>query len=114
MISRSVISCGVQSSFVTRHSPVTGGGSGEYKGYGGLAVGNVGNASVGVLDEETEVEGGLDKEVIARYIKSQLGQIRYCYERQLSANPELYGKVLVKFTIGGRQRCQWRENYHCG
>ncbi len=77
-----------------------GGGSGEYKGFGGLSAGNIGNASVGVLEEETEVDGGLDKDVIARYIKSQLGQIRYCYERQLSANPDLYGKVMVKFTIG--------------
>jgi hypothetical protein len=77
-----------------------GGGSGEYKGFGGLSTGNVGNAVVGVVDEETEVDGGLDKDVIARYIKSQLGQIRYCYERQLSASPDLYGKVLVKFTIG--------------
>lgn len=77
-----------------------GGGSGDYKGFGGLAVGNVGNATVGALDDESEVEGGLDKDVIARYIKSQLGQIRYCYERQLSASPDLYGKVLIKFTIG--------------
>jgi outer membrane biosynthesis protein TonB len=77
-----------------------GGGSTGYKGTGALANGNVGTADVGVLEEETEVEGGLDKEAIARVIKSQLGQIRYCYERQLSANPDLYGKILVKFTIG--------------
>lgn len=77
-----------------------GGGSSAYKGIGGLAQGNVGNAEVGVLEEETEVVGGLEREVIARYIKSQLGQIRYCYERQLSASPDLYGKVKVKFTIG--------------
>ncbi|MGZ3721801.1 MAG: AgmX/PglI C-terminal domain-containing protein, partial [Bdellovibrionales bacterium] len=67
---------------------------------GALSVGNTGTADVGVLEEETEVEGGLDKEAIARVIRSQLGQIRYCYERQLSANPDLYGKILVKFTIG--------------
>lgn len=77
-----------------------GGGSSGYKGSGALQLGNTGNAEVGVLEEETEVDGGLDKEIIARYIKSQLGQIRYCYERQLSANPDLYGKILVKFTIG--------------
>ncbi len=77
-----------------------GGGSSAYKGVGGLSLGNVGNATVGVLEEETEVEGGLDRDVIARVIQSQLGQIRYCYERQLSASPELYGKVKVKFTIG--------------
>jgi hypothetical protein len=78
-----------------------GGGSSAYKGAGSLAKGTVGTADVGIIDEESEVEGGLDKEVIARVIQSQLGQIRYCYERQLSANPDLYGKVLVKFTIGG-------------
>ena len=77
-----------------------GGGSAGYKGTGGLSSGNIGNAEVGVLDEETEIDGGLDKEAIARVIQSQLGQIRYCYERQLSANPDLYGKILVKFTIG--------------
>jgi len=77
-----------------------GGGSSGYKGSGALSLGNTGNADVGALDEESEVDGGLDKELIARYIKSQLGQIRYCYERQLSANPDLYGKIMVKFTIG--------------
>lgn len=77
-----------------------GGGSSAYKGVGGLSLGNVGNATVGVLEEETEVEGGLDRDVIARVIQSKLGQIRYCYERQLSASPDLYGKVKVKFTIG--------------
>ena len=77
-----------------------GGGSSGFKGSGALSLGNVGNADVGVIEEETEVDGGLDKEAIARVIRSQLGQIRYCYERQLSASPELYGKILVKFTIG--------------
>jgi len=77
-----------------------GGGVTGYKGTGALALGKTGTADVGVLEEETEVEGGLDKEAIARVIRSQLGQIRYCYERQLSANPDLYGKILVKFTIG--------------
>ncbi len=76
------------------------GGSTNYKEFGALSQGNVGTATVGILEEETEVDGGLDKDVIARVIETYLGQIRYCYERQLSASPELYGKVLVKFTIG--------------
>jgi len=77
-----------------------GGGVSGYKGSGSLSLGNIGNAEVGVIEEETEIDGGLDKEAIARVIRSQLGQIRYCYERQLSASPDLYGKILVKFTIG--------------
>lgn len=68
---------------------------------GGLGVGNTGNGGVGLIEEESEIVGGLDREVIAQYIKSQLGQILYCYERQLSAHPDLFGKVAVKFTIAG-------------
>ena len=47
------------------------------------------------------VEGGLDRDVIAEIIRRDIGQIRFCYERQLSATPELFGKVLVKFEING-------------
>ena len=56
---------------------------------------------MGLLEDEGEITGGLDREVIAQYIKSRLGEILYCYERQLSANPDLYGKVAVKFSIAG-------------
>lgn len=78
-----------------------GGGSQSYKKVGGLVAASVGSANVGILEEETEVQGGLARDVIAKVIEQNLGQVRYCYERQLSANPDLYGKVLVKFTIGG-------------
>ncbi len=84
---------------------VSTGGVGAGKGTSamgtGLAAGKTGSGGVGLIEEESEVVGGLDREVIAQYIKSQLGQILYCYERQLSANPDLYGKVAVKFTIAG-------------
>ncbi|MCE3011377.1 MAG: AgmX/PglI C-terminal domain-containing protein [Proteobacteria bacterium] len=68
---------------------------------GQLAGGKAGQGGVGLLEEEGEIVGGLDREVIAAYIRSQLGQILYCYERQLSAQPDLYGKVAIKFTISG-------------
>ena len=77
-----------------------GGGSKSYRGSASLSTGAVGASNVGILEEETEVSGGLDKSVIAKYIESNLGQVRYCYERQLAANPDIYGKVLIKFTIG--------------
>lgn len=76
------------------------GGGKSASGMGGLAAGSTGSGGVGLIEEEGEITGGLDREVIAQYIKSQLGQILYCYERQLSANPDLFGKVAVKFTIG--------------
>lgn len=70
-------------------------------GMGTLTGGKTGQGGVGLLEDEGEITGGLDRDVIAQYIKSQLGQILYCYERQLSANPDLYGKVAIKFTIAG-------------
>ncbi len=76
------------------------GGQGT-SGLGALATGKTGQGGVGLLEEEGEITGGLDREVISQYIKSQLGQILYCYERQLSASPDLYGKVSIKFTITG-------------
>ena len=76
-----------------------GGGKGT-KGLGsGLGQGKTGSGGVGLIEEESEVIGGLDREIIAQYIKTQLGQILYCYERQLSAHPEMEGKVSVKFVI---------------
>lgn len=77
-----------------------GGGSDGYKSMGSLNAGNTGKAGVGLIEEESDVAGGLDREIIAQYIRSQLGQILYCYERQLSARPDLFGKVAIKFTIG--------------
>ena len=50
------------------------------------------------------MRGGLAKEVIAEHIKSKIGQIDTCYERQLTANPDLYGKVIIEFTIGGNRK----------
>lgn len=77
------------------------GGTGNFKDGTALAGGNVGSGNiVAMVDDETVIEGGLDRDAIAEVIRRNLGQIRYCYERQLSSNPELYGKVLVKFTIG--------------
>ena len=78
-----------------------GGGRGVAGLGGGLGQGKTGSGGVNLIEDESEIIGGLDREVIAQYIKSQLGQILYCYERQLSATPELYGKVAVKFTISG-------------
>lgn len=77
-----------------------GGGAGDFKAGTALAGGSVGMGDVAVVDEETSIEGGLDRDVIADYIKRNLGQIRYCYERQLSSDKNLYGKVMVRFTIG--------------
>ena len=75
------------------------GGSAVSSRLGGLSGSGIGSASVGSLEEETEVEGGLTADQIARVVKKNLGAVRYCYERQLAANPNLYGKIKVQFVI---------------
>ncbi len=75
------------------------GGTGAYKSGTGLGNGNTGTGEVGIDDEESVVEGGLDREVIAAVIREHLGQVRYCYERQLAGTPDLLGKVKVRFGI---------------
>jgi outer membrane biosynthesis protein TonB len=79
-----------------------GGGASGFRDGTALAGGAVGTGQVALVDEETVIEGGLDRDVIAEVIRRNLGQIRYCYERQLSSNPDLYGKLLVRFTIDAR------------
>lgn len=51
--------------------------------------------------EKSHVVGGLEKEEIGRVIRRYLNQVRYCYDRELTRNPNLAGKVVVNFTIAG-------------
>lgn len=76
-----------------------GGGSGGYKQGSELGNGGVGEGNISLDDTESVVEGGLDREVIAKVIREHLGQIRYCYDRQLASESDLHGKVKVKFSI---------------
>jgi outer membrane biosynthesis protein TonB len=76
------------------------GGGKNVEGLGRLQGGKVGTGGVGLIEEESEIVGGLDRDIIAQYIKTQLGQILRCYERQLSAQPDLFGKVAIRFEIG--------------
>ena len=47
------------------------------------------------------VLGALDKSLIDAVIKRHMNQIRYCYQRELTKNPKLKGKIVVKFVIAG-------------
>ncbi len=85
-------------------------GVGALKGQGlggGMGAGDYGLApSKGTeirIPEEDEIEimGGLDPDVISTIIKIYLPQIQYCYEQQLVSKPHLKGKVAVSFVITG-------------
>ena len=49
--------------------------------------------------KETIILGSLDRSQVDAVIKRNLSKFRYCYQRELTKNPELGGKVTVKFTI---------------
>jgi hypothetical protein len=46
-----------------------------------------------------KVGDGLPREVIARVIKANIPRFRFCYEKELNADPDLAGKITVSFTI---------------
>lgn len=74
---------------------VGGGGLGAF-GTGGFGA----RTSVG----EAIVLGSLDKGLIDAVIKRHLNQVRYCYERALQRQPDLSGKLVVKFVIAADGR----------
>lgn len=67
---------------------------------GGLSAGGVGGGGVvDAIEEETEIGAGIDPAIIRDVVQKNMGRIRYCYERELAANPNLYGKVKLAWTI---------------
>jgi metallo-beta-lactamase class B len=53
----------------------------------------------GVAGSSSAPRGSLDKEIIRRIIRRHINEVRSCYERELTAKPELAGRILVQFTI---------------
>ena len=77
----------------------TGLGTGHGSGIGTGVGDGIGRGGFRLVEEESIVDGGLDKSVIAAVIQNNLAQIKYCYERQLVADPDLFGKVVVLWQI---------------
>jgi TonB family protein len=75
-----------------------GGGTASY-GSGVGVLGGKQSVDVGITSSEPLVMGSLDKELIRQVIQRNRGQIRFCYESQLTKYPKLNGKVAVKFVI---------------
>ena len=48
----------------------------------------------------TSVNGRLPAEVIRRIVRQNFGRFRMCYEQGLGRNPNLEGRVGVRFVIG--------------
>ena len=77
-------------------------GSGHGRGgYGDVDLGGRGKEETIFVPGRTTVVGGLSREVINRVIQKHYNEIKYCYEKELTRDPGLYGKVTVLFLIEG-------------
>ncbi len=77
----------------------TAGRGGGKPGYGNMSMAGSSAGFFEPLGEETQVEGGLDRDQINAVIQRHIGQIIYCYEQGLQTKPSLSGRVAVKFVI---------------
>lgn len=78
----------------------TRGVGGGRAGYGKINMVGGTSATSLPLDDEATVEGGLDRDQIIAVINRNRGQIIYCYEKGLQAQPNIGGRVAMDFTIG--------------
>lgn len=76
------------------------GSGGGKAGYGKISMVGGTSATSLPLNEEVTVEGGLDQDQIIAVINRNKGQITYCYEQGLRAQPTIGGRVAVSFIIG--------------
>ncbi len=80
-------------------------GSGHGRGgYGEVDLGGRGKDDTVFVPGKTTVIGGLSRDVINRVIQKHYNEIKYCYEKELTRDPGLYGKVAVLFMIDGTGR----------
>ncbi|WP_170319400.1 AgmX/PglI C-terminal domain-containing protein [Polyangium spumosum] len=85
-----------------------GGGLGQGFGASHGRIGTLGggaaapswNGSPAVRMGAASVSGRLPPEIIQRIVRRNFGRFRLCYERGLRTNPDLSGRVAVRFVIG--------------
>jgi hypothetical protein len=75
-----------------------GSGASGY-GAGGGNFGKKGKGGIGAVGGDPIILGALDRSLIDEVVKRHLKAIRYCYQKELTKNPNMKGKVTVKFVI---------------
>ncbi|MEZ4408917.1 MAG: TonB family protein [Polyangiales bacterium] len=81
-----------------------GSGTGSGQGYGsgaGRGLRNRGTTGPTVRAAPPSVSGLLSPEAIRRVVLRNLGQVNRCYEQGLATSPNIAGRVVVRFVIGG-------------
>ncbi|MGO9714612.1 MAG: AgmX/PglI C-terminal domain-containing protein [Polyangiaceae bacterium] len=80
------------------HGAGTGTGQGFGNGHGRLGGAHQ-TRSPSLRQGATQVNGKLPAEVIQRIVRQNFGRFRLCYENGLRTNPNLQGRVAIKFVI---------------
>jgi len=80
------------------HGAGTGTGQGFGNGHGRLG-GSHQTRAPSIRQGATQVNGRLPPEVIQRIVRQNFGRFRLCYENGMRTNPNLAGRVSVKFVI---------------
>lgn len=81
------------------HGAGLGDGQGMGNGHGRLAGGHRVKSPPALRFGKTDVSGRLPPEVIQRIVRQNYGRFRMCYEQGLARNPNLEGRVQVRFVI---------------
>lgn len=81
------------------HGAGTGPGQGFGRGTGRMGPGHGTRAPV-LRVGTTQASGRLPPEIIQRIVRQNHGRFRLCYEQGLTKNPNLEGRVTVRFVIG--------------
>jgi hypothetical protein len=77
-----------------------GKGRGKYgTGQGGGSLGKKKKGRIGAIGGRPIVIGSLDKSLIQKVINQNISQIKYCYSRELTKNPNLSGTIKINFVI---------------
>jgi hypothetical protein len=86
------------------HGAGTGIGQGFGPGGNGLSHGHTAPTHVTkgptIWNPKTTVNGRIPAEVIQRIVRQNFGRFRVCYENGLRSNPNLQGRVEIRFVIG--------------
>ncbi len=81
------------------HGAGLGDGQGMGAGHGRIGGTHKTRTPPGMRFGKTEVSGRLPPEVIQRIVRQNYGRFRMCYEQGLARNPNLEGRVQVRFVI---------------
>ena len=78
-----------------------GGNRGSKYGMAQGVVGRKGRSEISAGGGNAVVMGAIERSVIDAYIRRNLAKIRWCYEKELAKDPELFGRIVINFTISG-------------